>query len=101
MVPACKDIEVSNRTSEALKLIFLTPGLARLFQALLKGSWQANPHLMPKESTSLLRSIDMRPVNAATKSERLPMPKIETKLSDFKDNKCFASLAMPITSHFL
>lgn len=56
-------------------------------------SWQAAPHLVPKDSKTKYRTtIDLRPVNAATKAEQWPMPIIEAELGDFKGSKYFASL---------
>lgn len=58
-----------------------------------EASWQAAPHLAPKDSKSKFRTtIDFCPVNAATKAEQWPMPIIETKLSEFIGSKHFASL---------
>lgn len=55
--------------------------------------WQAAPHLVPKPSKSKYRvTIDLRPVNAATKAEVWPMPNIEAELSDFSGSEHFASL---------
>lgn len=58
-----------------------------------QASWQAAPHLVPKDSKFLFRTtIDLRPINSATKAEQWPMPIIESELSDFKDSKHFASM---------
>lgn len=58
-----------------------------------QASWQPTPHLVRKDFKSLYRAIiDLRPVNAATKAEKWPMPMVEAMLSDFKDSKHFASL---------
>lgn len=58
-----------------------------------QASWQAAPHLVPKESKSKFRTtIDLRPVNAATKAEQWPMPVIEAELSDFIGSTHFASI---------
>lgn len=55
--------------------------------------WQAAPHLLPRDSKSKFRTtIDLRPVNAATKVEQRPMPVIETELSLFIGSTHFASL---------
>lgn len=50
-----------------------------------QASWEAAPHAVPKDAKALIRSaIDLRSVNAATKVEQWPMPRIESELSDFK-----------------
>lgn len=49
-----------------------------------QATWQAAPHLVPKElKAKSRRTIDLRPVNAATIVEQWPMPMIEAELSDF------------------
>lgn len=64
-----------------------------LVKACAQASWQADLHLVPKDSKSLFRTtIDLRPVNAATKPKQWHMPNIRTERSDFKGTKCFASL---------
>lgn len=55
--------------------------------------WQAALHLVPKYSKAKYRTtIDLRPVNAATKAEQWPMPIIVAKLSYLNGSKHFASL---------
>lgn len=56
-------------------------------------SWQAAPHLVPKDSKSKLRAtIDLRPVNAVTTAEQWPMPLIEAELDDIVGSIDFASI---------
>lgn len=65
--------------------------------ALLKvcptASWQAAPHLVPKDARTKYRTtIDLLPVNAATEAELRPMPIIGAELSAFKGSSHFVSL---------
>lgn len=56
-------------------------------------SWQAAPHLAPKKSkTKYQTTIDLRPVNVATKAEKWPKPIIEAALSDFIESTRLTSL---------
>lgn len=57
-----------------------------------KASWQAAPHLVPKGKSNWRITIDLRPINAATKSENWPMPNLESELADFSGSSHFASL---------
>lgn len=54
-------------------------------------TWQAAPHLVPKNSKAEFRTtIDTRPVNSATLKKAWPMPHIESEMEDFKGSVCFA-----------
>lgn len=58
-----------------------------------QASWQAAPHLVPKDSPAKFRmTIDLLRVSGATKQDAWSMPNIESELSDFSGSKYFASL---------
>lgn len=59
-----------------------------------KASWQAAPHLVVKHNSKakFRTTIDLRPVNGATKKNQWPMPNIEAELQDFSNSRCFASM---------
>ena len=56
--------------------------------------WHAAPLLVPKPNSraEFRMTVDLRPVNAATKKESWPMPHLESELQDFAGSACFASL---------
>lgn len=57
-------------------------------------SWQCAPLLVPKPGSSakLRMTIDLRPINSATKKEAWPMPHIDSELQDLSGSTCFASI---------
>lgn len=72
-------------TSNLLKMGFIKP--------CTQVSWIAAPHLVSINSKSLFRTtIDLRPVNAATKTKKRSVNIIEAELSGFQDSKHFASM---------
>ena len=56
--------------------------------------WQAAPLLVPKPGSKakLRMAVDLRPVNAVTVKESLPMPHLDSEMQDFAGSKFFAIL---------
>lgn len=55
--------------------------------------WVAAPLIVPKAPPTNHRwTIDVRPVNAATKPVTWPMPNIECELVDLRDSRFFSSI---------
>lgn len=50
------------------------------------------PVLKHSKTTTFSITIDLRPVNAATKAKTWPMSSLELELTDLAENACFATL---------
>ena len=65
----------------------------RFLHASRKAEFIAAPLILPKVTPENLKlTIDLRPVNAATKPMCWPMPNIESEFSDMKDSRYLISI---------
>lgn len=83
--PPAKRQFLEHTASKLLEMGFLKP--------LPESDWVSAPLVVPKAPPVNFRlTIDLRPINAATKPMSWPMPNIESELSDPHSSKFFASI---------
>lgn len=93
-----KPVKVKTRRYPAKQRKFLDRYITQLsnmgfIKPCPQASWQAAPHLVPKDSKPGFRTtIDLQPVNGATKADKWPMPMIESELCDFKGSRHFSAM---------
>eukprot|EP00171_Calliarthron_tuberculosum_P004595 IDg4595t1 len=97
--PSKTPVQVRARRYSAPQRAFLNEYVKKLeemgfFIANPNAEWQAAPHIVPKPSSraKFRMTIDLRPVNAATRKRSRPMPHLDSEMQDFRGSKCFLGL---------
>lgn len=97
--PMVIDLDEKARPVRApAKREFLEDTTTKLIEAgflrqLPDSQWVAAPLIVPKAPPAYFRlTIDLRPVNTATKPMTWPMPNIESEIGDLRDSRFFASI---------